>query len=95
MAEYIFTPINYADGIPFYYAKNVCNQRLYRLEPVATRLRWGEAGKFRCQVAARKVLANEDGANEGILLVAGPLTHQGQTLIGWEARPGRPLFQTY
>ena len=40
MAEYIFTPINYADGIPFYYAKNVCNQRLYRLEPVATRLRW-------------------------------------------------------
>lgn len=92
MAEYIFTPINYADGIPFYYAKNVCNQRLYRLEPVATRLRWGEAGKFRCQVAARKVLANEDGANEGILLVTGPLTHQGQTLIGWEARPGRPLF---
>ena len=92
MAEFIFTPVNYADGIPFYYAKNACDQRLYRLEPVATRLRWGEAGNFRCKVAARKDLDGKEGASGGILFVVGPVTYQGQRLIGWEARPGRPLF---
>lgn len=92
MAEFIFTPVNYADGVPFYYAKNICDQRLFRWEPVATRLRWGEAGDFRAKIAARQTLAGAEGAPGGILLVVGPVIHQGHTLIGWEARPGRPLL---
>ncbi|MBA2133113.1 serine/threonine-protein kinase [Capillibacterium thermochitinicola] len=92
MAEYIFTPVNYMDGIPFYYAKSAGDQRLLRWEPVATRLRWGEAGNLRSNALARKALAGETGVTDGILLVEGPVIYQGQTLIGWEARPGQPLF---
>lgn len=85
----------YEDGICFYYGYREGEGKLYRWEPVATRLRQGEAGSFRRKAAGRAQMTGETLWPAGILPVTGPVSHQGETLIGWEARAGEPLFSVF
>lgn len=95
MEAFILTAAYSEEGIPFYYGYRGTEQELYRWEPVATRLRQGEAGFFRRTAAGRARLTGETAEEAGLLPVTGPVAYQGEKLIGWAARSGEPLFSRF
>lgn len=92
MEGIILSAVYSEEGIPFYYGYLGEEKRLYRWEPVATRLYREEAGNFRRRAAKRAWRPGETPEETGLLPVAGPLSYRGEKLLGWEARPGEPLF---
>ncbi|HHT49018.1 MAG TPA: hypothetical protein GXZ98_06970 [Firmicutes bacterium] len=92
MEELTLTTGHQEDGVPVYYGHRRTEARLYRWEPLATKLRWSEAGEIRQKAAPREALRGGELCPGGILPVTGPLSYQGSKFIGWEARPGEPLF---
>ena len=95
MEEVIFSLECQAEGVPLYYGQRVNSGALYRWEPMATRMRWGEVSRFRRKLAERSVQGEASRSVRGILPVAGPVPYQGQALIGWEVYPGESLFANF
>ncbi len=92
MAHFLFSGESSADGLFFLYGKSTENGQVYRWEPLATRLRGGEATAFRRRAEARRQMLTGYSATAGLLKVEGPVIYQGKTLLGWEAVPGETLF---
>ena len=90
--KYLFSGESCADGLFCFYGKSLESGGVYRWEPLATKLRGGEAAAFRRQAEARRQLLANYSATAGLLKVEGPVIYQGKTLLGWKAVPGESLF---
>ena len=73
------------DGLFCFYGKSLESGGVYRWEPLATKLRGGEAAAFRRQAEARRQLLANYSATAGLLKVEGLVIYQGKTLLGWKA----------
>jgi hypothetical protein len=75
------------------FAKSLLDMKIYRWEPVNSRLVGNEAGRFRKAISERfNLVAHCDISDLGILTVRGPYFDRGLLWLGWEARNGENLF---
>ncbi len=95
MGKYIFSGESCTQGITCFSGKNLENGRIYRWEPLATRLRGDEAVNFRRKGENRARQLPSIPQEAGVLKVEGPITYRSNTLLGWEALSGEPLFSNF
>lgn len=92
MKNWIFSGESYEEGISYINGINTENQKIYRWEPLATKLRGEEAAGFRRSAEKRRKLLSELSGETGILIVEGPFNYQALTLLGWDALTGERLL---
>ncbi|HBF36729.1 MAG TPA: hypothetical protein DDW50_05355 [Firmicutes bacterium] len=93
LEQWIFLAEQKENGNPVRYVKNRFDMKIYRFEPILTKLTAIDAGKFRRDIHERcssMECFNVD--DTGILVVYGAYFQQGLFWLGWEARMGESLF---
>lgn len=91
MREFLFSNECYEEGISYINGIDPENQKVYRWEPLATKLRGEEAASFRRKAEQRRKLLTALSGETGILVVEGPFKYQSRTFLGWEVLIGERL----
>lgn len=84
MEEWIFLDTRQEAEVVYRLGKNLTDGRIYHLERLPIKLRYTSASELRKQLTERRQLFAENST--GVLSVIGPISEEGETWLGWEAR---------
>ncbi|NLW48847.1 MAG: hypothetical protein GXY86_16155, partial [Firmicutes bacterium] len=93
MSEWLFLGEQAEAGIIFQLVINQSTGRYYRFEPFATKLRGSLIGLLRQDIENRRNLIDE-GQDQAILGVIGPIYNESRCWLGWKERKGQYLVSS-